>query len=230
MMYQMMTKTSLKTFIDRSYEANINEELLRYSYDYPVNDVKNYIYSVCSIPLDEFIKYIENTFPRMKMQKSDFAQFGNSADATINLCKKLKEKNGDGVSAYDIGCLLLPSGKKREAYRKFGEGNAKAATDLGFLSCFGDTYFLACLGKEYPSLEPDIQNRLLSRQVIRTKEFRQLIVEIHISGYVNIRNYMGVLSESTYQRRRSTFVNLYKMLQKDPDYDFNEINSKIIIP
>lgn len=219
-------ENTIELFMNRLFETAVNEEMLDYDYQFPKDKVLNYVRSINSISMDEYVSYIVKHYPHKEMEKSDFAQFSDPKDATYNMCNVFLSQNGKGLNAYEIGRLLLPEGKKHEAYRKYGEGSAKAATEFGLLSCFCNTYFLSCLGKILPMLNQEEQQQLIARLVLRTTEMRQLIIELN-NGPVNLRKFMKTLTDSTYVRRRSTFRNLEKLMQWE---GYSKCTTNLFIP
>lgn len=223
---------SFSVFFDRIYESALNEEMLKYDFVFPNDDVLAYLDWIITTPLDDYFEFIYKKNEYKEVSKCDFAQFSDPNDVTINLCKALSHNNpnNDGLNAYEIGKMLLPLGKKHEAYRKYGEGSAKGATELGLLSCFSNTYFMSCIGKVFLDLSPEKQKLLLARLVLRMNEFSQLFLRIHINGSVNLREYMECLTDHTYVRRRSTFRNLLRMICADESFDSENLGKLLYIP
>ena len=213
----------ISTFISKEYEIQVNNDMLLYAYSFPYSSIVKYINDVISLNYTELIEFVTTNYQPYKLQKSEFMQFSSVPDATNRLCAVLIKAGDPGLQADMIGKYLLgvDTEKKHEAYRKYGEGHAKTAVAMGLLSESSNYYFLSCLGFVINDLHDYQQKELLSRLVFRMPEYRQLFVEITVKGSVNLREYMGQLTDSTYLRRRSSFKNLLKILSSTDNYDFS---------
>ena len=208
----------IELFYSQEYEKKINKQMLNYAYVFPSKEVIDYVNQVVSEPIDSFIKHIE-TCEKDIIQAKDVFQFSNIDDATIAYCQKLKENQDPGMKYLEIGKMLLDDGKERKdgAYLKYGENHAKTAAMLGLSYEICKTYFLSCLGMVYPELDEDTRDKLIVRLILRNKLIIRLW-QASQNGNVNVREFLYMLSDATYVRRRSNVKKIVEFLN-DEDTD-----------
>lgn len=215
-------------FYNKSYENEINQKMLYYNYDFPEESVANYIQQIIAIPINILVERdIKADFAEAVMAKDVF-QFSSLEDGTDGICRKLKDIANPGVTAIQAGKLLLSDGKKRTdiAYIKYGENHLKTAESLGLLFELTHTYFLSCMGTVYLNIDNDKKQRLITRLLMRNKLIARLIKASYCAP-VNARQFLYMLSDSTYIRRRSNIKTIFRYLQNSPEYDFSYIVSRI---
>ena len=218
-------------FYKRTFESHVNEKMLEYDYIFPADRVKDYISSITSVEMSEFLNTLISVGDDEVITTADLLQFSSLNDATEIICSSLIEEKNPGMEAVEIGRLLLKNEepKKKLAYRKYGENHAKAAEAFGLVYSITKVYFLSCIGMEYPYLNQRLKERLLARMVLRTKEIEQLY-RLYVSGNsISAREYMRDLSDSTYRRRRSNLRRLLRVLQVNDEYDFSPFINSIEI-
>ncbi len=224
----MINNLSIQDFLSRKNERGINQRMLEYSYVFPTEEVLQYVQLVNAISIDSFLYSImENKF-NFQITAKDVFQFSNIHSATIKICKALKTENNPGVNFYQAGKLLLKNEpeKKKAAYIKYGENQLKTAELLGLIFEIEHTYFLSCLGNVLDLLDEKEQNKLILRCLLRSK----LIIKLFsatCNGQVDLRQFLYMLSESTYKRRVSNLLHLFQIMNDFGEYDFSPYFSKI---
>ena len=225
-----MIKDIVQTFYKRRFETKVNENMLEYDYSFPDDEVMDYINTITAVPMDSFLNEAFDQGNDLIITTSDLLQFSSLDDATTVICNKYSEEGDPGFSAEETGRLLLnDKNAKKLAYRKYGENHAKAAEALGLVYSITNVYFLSCLGTKYTKLERSTANKLLTRMVLRTNEIYQLYRNYKEKGHTDARSYMGMLSDSTYRRRRSNLRRLLLVLKDSTEYDFSEFINSIYI-
>ena len=123
---------------------------------------------------------------------------------------------------------MLDDGAQRKdmAYIKYGENHLKTAEALGLLYELTRTYFLSCIGTVYISLCEEDQKRLLTRLFLRNKLISRLIKVTNTSN-IDARQFLYMLSDSTYIRRKSNLKCILHFLQESTEYDFSGMISRI---
>lgn len=209
----------VKEFFNGFFEKQVNKNILFYKF--PEETVVTYVKSVNNEPVSNYLTYIKNSIKQEKIEPDNICQFSNFADATSNLCVKLKSIDNPGLSHLEIGKLLQDDGKERLdiAYTKYGENHAKLASMLGLVFRLCSSYYLSGIGYIYTELSPADQEKLLIRLIIRTKLVTQLY-KASQNGIVNLRDFLSVLSDSTYVRRRSNIKKVLNCLSNTSEYDF----------
>lgn len=217
-------------FYSGKYEKRINKNSLYYSYDFPEQEVRAYVQEIISEPIDRYIAYIKALKEREQITSKDVFQFSDLSDATIVICEKIKAHNNPGVRYIDVGKILLDDGKVRKdgAYTKYGENHVKTAEAMGLFFELSRTYFLSCLGYVYCDLSDDDRQKLLTRLLLRNRLIIRMM-QASGNGNVNAREFLYMLSDSTYLRRKSNIKAVLNILGSSDEYDFTDFIEKIIL-
>lgn len=212
----------ISKFLDRSYEDKINENLLEYEYIFPKKEILKYIFLINNIPIKILLDEI-CLLKKHNITSRDLVQFSNKDNATNRLCEVLSDINNPGCTMIEIGKLLLKNfpTKKVAAYRKYGENHAKTGEALGLVYNVENVYFLSCIGMVYNTLPQEKQKALLTRLILRTYEIEELYRTYSKYHQVDARQFMSILSDSTYRRRKSNLYTFCKLLESSSEYDFS---------
>lgn len=219
----------LDSFYRRTYESNINQKMLHYSYDFPWEEVEGYARQVLSIPIERFIERNIKTETTEAIIAKDVFQFSSLEAGTDQICRVLNDAGNPGVTFLQAGKLLLDDGKPRNdgAYIKYGENHLKTAEAFGLLFELTRTYFVSCIGIVYLGLDEEDKRKLGVRLLLRNKFIARLVKATSV-GNVNARQFLYMLSDTTYVRRRSNIKCIMKYLQDSTEYDFAHVFDKII--
>jgi len=215
-------------FISKQYEEKINKKMMYYNYVFPTIEVKEYISDICNIQIGNIVDYIiEANNP--EIGSKDIFQFSSFEDATTRLCQKLIEVDNPGLKHVEIGRLLLNDGKNRNdgAYTKYGENHAKTGNAIGLIQELSKTYFLSCIGTVFCDIDDNLRDKLLVRLLLRNNLIRRIITATK-NGNVDMRNFLFMLSYSTYVRRSSNIKTIMKCLEKNQEFDFTVITDRMI--
>ena len=201
----------VEKFFSKQYEEKINKDIL--FYNFPQEEVRGYVEQVIAEPLPRFLAYMDKLSERVKIESGDIFQFSDLDDGTTVFCEKMSRTDNPGMKFIDIGRLLLDDGKDRKdgALVKYGENHAKTAEMLGLSFELCKTYYLSGIGYIYVELSKEQQDRFLTRLVLRNKLITRLY-QATKNGNVNMREFMYMLSDSTYVRRKS---NVKKIINLD---------------
>lgn len=219
----------LREYQTLSYEQCINKNMMHYDYIFPEEDVRGYIAEINALSCETLVYGILHSISNETITAADIFQFSKFEDCTCNISRLLKEKNNPGVKAAEMGKLLLDDGEARKAgaYRKYGENHLKAATLLGLVWKYYDTYYLSCLGYVYDSLDKNEQKKLIVRLLLRNNLIKR-ILRASDKGKLNMRQFCYMLSDSTYVRRRSNLRTILKLLRDSEEYDFDNMLDNLI--
>ena len=218
----------LNSFFSRTYESNINQKMLHYDYAFPTEEVGDYVRQILCVPIERFVERDIEAETMEVLTPKDIFQFSSLEVGTDHICRILNEVGNPGVTFLQAGKLLLNDGKKRNdvAYIKYGENHLKTAEALGLLFELTHTYFVSCIGIIYLSLNDQDKRKLLVRLFLRNKFIARLIKATAIAD-VDARQFLYMLSDTTYIRRRSNIKCILKYLQESTEYDFSNIIGKI---
>lgn len=211
----------VEKFFSKEYEKKINKNIL--FYNFPQEEVQMYVEQVIAEPLPRFVDYIEKLTERTKIESRDIFQFSDLDDGTHVFCEKMKTTNNPGMKFIDIGRILLDDGTVRKdgALVKYGENHAKTAEMLGLSFELCKTYYLSGIGYIYAELSEENQKRFLTRLVLRNKLVTRLY-QASKNGTINMREFLYMLSDSTYIRRKSNVKAVLNVLLQSDERDFSE--------
>lgn len=223
----MRLQKLIATFFSKSFEENINKEMLNYSYVFPYDEVKEYIDSVIHIPMRDFIDYVRSKVYLIITCK-EIPQFSSLDDATSRFCQIISSNGDVGYKFDEVGKLLLDDGTERiiGAYRKYGENHSKTACDLGLAQNLYNTFYLSALGKVFNSLQEEYRTALLARTALRNPLFAKVFA-LSKNGDVNIAKLCQSLSTSTIKRRRSNVMKICHIILEQCKKEGFEIEHSI---
>lgn len=215
-------------FFSKKYEEKVNKNILFYTF--PEDEVREYVERLLKVPVDEYIDFIVEKKEREQVLSKDVFQFSNFDDATVRICEKLKEINNPGVKFLEAGKLLLDDGKERKdgAYIKYGENHLKVSEMLGFSFELCHSYYLSGIGYIFNELNYNKQNELLTRVILRSKLISR-VFQASLNGKVELREFLYMLSDSTYIRRSSNIKRIFEYLRKYEDYSFDKYLDNIYL-
>lgn len=219
----------IANFFSREYESQVNNGILFYKFS--KEDMYVYVEKIVNEPLPRFLAYISELKEKEYIISKDIFQFSDLYDATDKLCIKMKEANNPGLKFEDIGKILLDDGKERKsgAFVKYGENHVKTAEMLGLVFELYHTYYLSGIGYVYIELSPEDKKKFLTRLILRNKLIMR-IYQAQINGKVNMREFLYMLAESTYTRRRSNVKAILDVLYESEEYDFTLLKERIYFP
>lgn len=217
-----MAMAECRDFFLRTYENEINKQMMFYEYDFPTENVMEYLRFVTSTPLKEFINYLDANDSHELIEAKDVFQFSNINDATFRLSALLTENDNPGFSYLDIGKLLLNDNKPRNdgAYVKYGENHAKTSSALGLSFEMSHITFVSCIGAVSSQLTQEQQNQLLVRLILRNKLIWRMYSATKL-GSLNARSLFYMLSDSTYTRRKTNILSILRILSNCKEFDFS---------
>lgn len=213
----MDIENTLVTFYSKALEKAINEKMVFYSFNFPYEDVNEYIHDIIDVPIREYIEYIKRIDYR-KIDSSLVFQYSSYEDITSNITRILIENDDPGYSYLSVGKLLLNDGleRKKGALVKYGENHSKASYLLGLTNIRSNYVYLSCLGKVFNDLNDVEKQKLISRLVLRCDLIINLIKKALLDN-VNIKDEINFLSDSTIKRRRPNIKKLIKIVYDNAD-------------
>lgn len=206
----------VEDFFTKKYEEKVNKNILYYTFSH--DEVKMYVERVISEPLDRYVAYIKALSEKEAIKAEDVFQFSSIEDATDNFCEKLKAIDNPGLTHLEVGKLLQDDGKERKdgAYVKYGENHSKMAKELGLAFELCNTYYLSGIGYIYTELTDNQKQQFLTRMILRSKLVVRLF-QASQNGNVNMREFLYMLADSTYIRRRSNIKKVVDYLIQSND-------------
>ena len=125
----------LSLFYSKSYENEINELMLDKTYSFEQAEIVRYARQLIDIPVEEYIKWLDNSFSGLSISYEDAVQYSKLDDATDNIVRYMIDAGDMGYTHVEIGKLLQNDGVERTSGTdtKYGENHAKTAKYLGYL-------------------------------------------------------------------------------------------------
>lgn len=180
---------------------------------------KNYINLILSNNIEDFLPIITKNYVYTPVTVKDIPQFSQIDDASIKLVDIIIKSGDCGFTFDQLGLYLTSPGKKKSAYKKYGENHAKFAEllDLVFITKTSPRkIYLTGLGKLFYSLHPENKNKVLIFQMIRLNIVVEIINNYSTNNSFIILDYLKqYLSESTAKRRSSNVKAIFKFLAEN---------------
>ena len=206
--------TYLDTFFKSSYEQTIHEQMLSDThFQVPVDEVRNYILGLIQRPLKDYFSYLEAHPNEEPILTRDITQCGALQAFTTELCQILSDLSG-GLTIMELGrsesyahYLRKPN---KNSWSRFGNLQAKTASQLGLTFKQGHRWYLSCLGYAYLTLTPFQQQRYLARALLRNTFYARILSAL-CRDTVHLTNYMTRLSVSSQGARSSSVVKLLEL-------------------
>ena len=221
----------LDAFYSRTYEKEINKKMLYYNYNFPKSEVEDYVRQILCVPVEMFVHRDLQSETLEAITPKDVFQFSTLEAGTDHVCRSLKDAGNPGVTFIEAGKLMLNDGTRRKdtAYIKYGENHLKTAEALGLLYELTRTYFVSCIGEIYLTLNDEDKKKLNTRLFLRNK-FISRLIKVTAKGKVDARQFLYMLSDATYVRRKSNLKRILAYLQESQEYDFSPFINNISFP
>ena len=87
----------LDAFYSRTYENSINKKMLYYNYNFPKEEVEDYVRQVLNVPIESFIQYDIEAETVEAITPKDVFQFSTLEAGTNHICHALHHANNPGV-------------------------------------------------------------------------------------------------------------------------------------
>lgn len=220
---------NLDVFFSREYEDTIDEQLLERDKRYSQRNVDNYVRELLSIPISDYLLWIESNFLSNTISAKDAVQFSDFTDGTINIVNVMIEAGDTGFTFEEIGELLQNDGVKRTsvANTKYGENHSKIARYLGLVIGRDRYSYVSGVGYSFRTLTDEEQKQLLIRMFMRTPLFR-FVYMLKNNDWICMRELFDMLSDSTYTRRKPNIKFVFSLLENNKDCEVDDFLNKIL--
>lgn len=201
-----MTTISIQDFYSRKFESESTKILLETPSLFSVEAMESYIYKLMQYRLDEYIDYLHSNPNKSEITSKDITQLSSIEDCTINMCQVMLSHGNCGLSFPDIASGLHADENYKDnlvALMKYGENQVKTASQLGLCVFWNELWYLSSVGYIFLNLPDNVQNKYLSINLLRDP-FYSKVIESLCQKDTCIKDYMGILSESTQKRRASS--------------------------
>ena len=168
--------------------------------------------SLGSISIHDIIDCLKRDYSPFEIGTSDIPQFSDIERCAFRTPYLVLASGQKDISFTQMGFMLLRSPKKDEAYRKYGENQAKTAAQMGLCSISGTKINASYLGITYSRLTEEDQKRLLPKLIL----YVPIIQNYFIGGQKQqlIDSYFESVAESTKIRRGASVKTLIQIVEK----------------
>ena len=148
----MKTEDLLSLFFSRSYETQLNENILD-DIDYVIDEygLLNYIANVIDVHYSDFLSYICSHSSTKEIQSGNITQSSSFAACESEMIDIFLSENNRGLDFITIGKHYTKyiRSKKDGAFRKYGENQVKTSAQLGLVFEYYNCWYLNCIGYIY---------------------------------------------------------------------------------
>lgn len=201
-----MITYSLQQFFSKKFEVDSTNLLYDNPSYFSRNAMIDYLCQLSQRGLAEYVYYMLDNPISEEITSKDITQLSNINDCTINMCKVLMAERNRGLTLTQIATALhsdLDYKNNLVALTKYGENQAKTAAQLGLAVFREELWYLSAVGYVFIYLNEEVQNKYLAINLLRDPFYSRVIASM-CSKETNIRDFMGILSESTQKRRSSS--------------------------
>ena len=201
----------IRLFMTRSLEKDVDELMLAdKNFIVPRKMVHEYVERAVSIPYVEYIDYIRNN--KGVVTDEQLTQCSAFDSCSSEMCKAMDWQGNPGLSFVGIGQLFPQKvrAKNEGAFRKYGENQVKTSTQLGLTFEYYGYWYLTCVGYIYNELEQHVRKSLLARTVLRIPLYQAILTEL-LEKDVDLKKYMGSLSDTTIGRRSGSILKMINL-------------------
>lgn len=201
-----MNTYTVEGFFSKKFEVESTNILLNDPSFFSLDLVEDYMNFLMNIDLKDYLQYMIQHPIQQEITTKDITQLSNIDDCTTNMCYIMASCGNKGLTLTEIATALHADNNYKDntiALTKYGENQAKTAQQLGLVTFYKDLWYLTAVGRTFPVLTKDIQDKFLAVNLLRDPFYSRVISSM-ITKDTNIRDYMSILSESTQKRRISS--------------------------
>ena len=201
-----MTTISIQDFYSRKFETESTKILLETPSLFSAEAMESYVYKLMQYRLDEYIQYLHSNPNKSEITSKDITQLSSIEDCTTNMCRVMLSHVNCGLSFPEIASGLHVDDNYKNnlvALMKYGENQVKTASQLGLCVFWNELWYLSSVGYIFLNLPENVQNKYLSINLLRDP-FYSKVIESLCQKDTCLRDFMGILSESTQKRRASS--------------------------
>ncbi len=167
--------------------------------------------------VQEIIDIIKTNFEEYPISSSDIPQFSDLDAAVYKTPYLTVASRESDIGFIQMGYMLLRSPKKDEAYRKYGENQAKTAAQIGLCVVHRSKVNPSYFGVAFQRLHKDEQKELMPKLLLYipiVQNFFAMDKDVE-----RLQTYFSLLSESTQVRRGSNIKTLINHVGQYIDYE-----------
>lgn len=200
-----MVTFSIEDFFSKKFEKESTNILLEKPIYFSIAMMEDYMYQLMNYSLEEFLLYMINHPNHTEITPRDITQFSSIDDSTTNMCRIMLENKNKGLTLTEIASNLHNNDKYKDnvvALTKYGENQVKTARQMGLTILINELWYLTGVGYIINNLPEFVRTKYFAINLLRDPFYSKVILSLYEKD-TNLRDFMGILSESTQKRRSS---------------------------
>lgn len=201
-----MVTFSIEDFFSKKFEKESTNILLEKPAYFSAIMMEDYVYQLMSYGLEQYISYMVAHPNQAEITTRDITQLSSINDCTINMCRIMLENNNQGMTLTEIATNLHSDDIYKDnpvALTKYGENQVKTACQMGLTILKNDLWYLTGVGYIINNLPENVRIKYFAINLLRNPFYSKVILSLY-EKETNLRDFMGILSESTQKRRSSS--------------------------
>ena len=201
-----MITYSIKDFFSAKFEKESTALLLESPSFFSEETMVDYVSQLMKYSLQEYLDYLELNPILTDITTRDITQLSSIKDCTTKMCDIMIAKGNRGLSFKEIALLLHADNSYKDnivALTKYGENQVKTAEQLGLAFYKDELWYLSSIGFIFPTLSEKQQKKFLAINLLRDPFYSRVIISLRRKDTC-LKDFMGILSESTQKRRSSS--------------------------
>ncbi len=201
-----MVTFSIEDFFSKKFEKESTNILLERPAYFSAIMMENYVYQLMCYGLEEYISYMVANPNQIEITTRDITQLSSIDDCTTNMCRIMLDNNNQGFTLTEIATNLHSDDSYKDnpvALTKYGENQVKTACQMGLTILKNELWYLTGVGYVINNLPENVRTKYFAINLLRDPFYSKVILSLY-EKETNLRDFMGILSESTQKRRSSS--------------------------
>ena len=201
-----MITYSINDFFSAKFEKESTTLLLDSPSFFSKKTMVDYVSQLMEYGLQEYLDYLESNPILADITTRDITQLSSIKDCTTKMCDIMIANNNRGLTLQEIALYLHADNNYKDnfvALTKYGENQVKTAKQLGLAFYKNDLWYLSSIGYIFPILSEQQQKKYLAINLLRDPFYSRVIISLRKKDTC-LKDFMGILSESTQKRRISS--------------------------
>ena len=224
-----MVTFSIEDFFSKKFENESTNILLENPTYFSEAMMEYYVCQLINFSMEEYISYLIDHPNQSEITTRDITQLSSIDDCTSNMCKIMRKNRNKGLTLTEIATELHANDNYKDnavALTKYGENQVKTACQMGLTIYKEDLWYLTGVGFVINNLPEDVREKYFAINLLRDPFYSKIILSL-FEKETNLRDFMGILSESTQKRRSSSCQKVLAFFIKQCQAENITINTPI---
>lgn len=224
-----MVTFSIEDFFSKKFENESTNILLENPTYFSEAMMEYYVCQLIYFSIEEYISHLIDHPNQSEITTRDITQLSSIDDCTSNMCKIMRKNRNKGLTLIEIATELHANDNYKDnavALTKYGENQVKTACQMGLTIYKEDLWYLTGVGFVINNLPENVREKYFAINLLRDPFYSKIILSL-FEKETNLRDFMGVLSESTQKRRSSSCQKVLAFFIKQCQAENITINTPI---